>query len=65
MLKLVEVEFCKLRRKKVMWIMLLAAWLFGKDKYRTCTFLQMVCFWLYIVSYSAVYFRAFEHHAYT
>lgn len=25
MLKLVEVEFCKLRRKKVMWIMLLAA----------------------------------------
>ena len=24
-------------------------WLFGKDKYRTCTFLQMVCFWLYIV----------------
>ena len=49
MLRLVEVEFYKLRRKKVMWMMLLAALVmpffaflyFGYlgKKYRACTFL--------------------------
>ena len=74
MLKLIQTEFLKLRRRKLIWLMLLSALImpffallyfnyFGKTGVEPIKFYK--CIWLYTLDYFACCFGYILHHAYT